>query len=70
LWISAIQATTNCAIRWLSVDGKQYSIHRSTNIAHSYSVIASNLNAMAPTNMWSESMPGSVGFFYRVEVQR
>jgi uncharacterized repeat protein (TIGR03803 family) len=71
LWISAIQtATTNCTLRWLSVDGKQYTIHRSTNIMNSFSAIVSNVTAMAPTNTWSESLPGSTNFFYRVEVQR
>ena len=71
LWISAIQtAPTNCELRWLSVAGKQYKIHRSTNIMNNFSAIVSNVTAMAPTNTWSESLPGSARYFYRVEVQR
>ncbi|MBM3883609.1 MAG: hypothetical protein FJ387_28540 [Verrucomicrobia bacterium] len=56
-------------IKWSSVAGKTYSIHRSADLGQLFVPIATNLRATAPENRFED--PTAVGFgpyFYRISV--
>ncbi len=56
-------------IKWSSVAGKTYVIHRATNLAQGFSQLASNLPATAPQNQYTDSTATTAGpYFYRIAV--
>ena len=54
---SILAAGSPYEIRWASVDGKRYSIFRSTNLLQGFQVIRSNLLATPPANTFIDSLP-------------
>jgi hypothetical protein len=56
-------------IKWSSVAGKTYSIHRTTNLAQGFTPLATNLPATAPQNQFTDSTAiGGGSIFYRIQV--
>ncbi len=56
-------------IKWSSVAGKTYSLHRATSLAQGFSTLATNLPATAPQNEFTDSTATGPGpFFYRIQV--
>jgi len=56
-------------IKWSSVTGKTYSIHRATNLAQGFTPRATSLPATAPQNQYIDSTATNTGpYFYRIEV--
>ncbi len=56
-------------IKWASVAGKTYSIHRSTNLSQGFSLLVDNLPATAPQNQYTDSTATTAGpYFYRIAV--
>ncbi|OQA25631.1 MAG: Carbohydrate binding domain protein [Verrucomicrobia bacterium ADurb.Bin345] len=57
-------------VRWPSVTGREYALRRYTNlVSGSYSVIASDIAATPPTNVYTDSVPSAVqSYYYRVTV--
>jgi hypothetical protein len=65
------QAGSGFEIEWQSIDGKLYSIRRSTNLVEGFSgLIATNIVGVAPMNTVTDTAPAATGFrVYRVELQ-
>jgi hypothetical protein len=56
-------------IKWSSVAGKTYSIHRTTNLGLSFAALATNLPATAPQNQYTDAAATNAGpYFYRIQV--
>lgn len=56
-------------IKWSSVAGKIYSIHRTTNLGQSFTTLAANVPATAPLNQYTDSTATNAGpYFYRIQV--
>ncbi|MCW5550974.1 MAG: hypothetical protein KIS67_02290 [Verrucomicrobiae bacterium] len=56
-------------IKWSSVAGKTYAIHRATNLNSGFSSLATSLPATAPQNDFTDSTATGLGpFFYRIQV--
>jgi len=73
LAMQAVQnrSKTNLVISWSSVDGKLYSIYRSTNLAQgTATLLASDIPASAPVNTFTNAVSEWERFYYRVEVQQ
>jgi hypothetical protein len=52
-----------------SVAGKDYAIHRTTNLAQGFAPLATSLPATAPLNQSTDSTATNIGpYFYRVSV--
>jgi formylglycine-generating enzyme required for sulfatase activity len=68
LRIDVVSAPPDFQIRWPSVQGRLYSVERSTN-AVNYSAIAVDVLATPPVNTYSDSPGASGTYFYRVMVQ-
>ncbi len=56
-------------VQWSSVEGKTYTVARSTNLMQGYSVIRSNILATPPVNTFIDSMPPVRISTYTVGVQ-
>ena len=56
-------------IKWSSVAGKVYSIHRATNLAQGFTPMATSLPATAPQNQYTDTTATDTGpYFYRIQV--
>lgn len=56
-------------IKWSSVPGKVYSVHRTTNLAQSFTPLATSLPATAPQNQFPDTTATNTGpYFYRIQV--
>ncbi len=56
-------------IKWSSVPGKTYAVHRTTNLAQGFTPLATNLPATAPQNQYTDSTATTAGpYFYRIAV--
>ncbi|MBN1269713.1 MAG: hypothetical protein JXB04_09010 [Kiritimatiellae bacterium] len=55
-------------VRWYSVDGKHYSIQRSTNLSGGFAPLDTNLPATAPLNVYTDAVDGVGSAFYRVQL--
>jgi len=56
-------------IKWSSVTGKTYSIHRATDLSQGFSALATTLSATAPQNQFTDSTATNGGpYFYRIQV--
>lgn len=56
-------------IKWSSVTGKTYSVHRTTNLGQGFAQLAANLPATAPLNQYTDSSATNSGpYFYRIQV--
>jgi hypothetical protein len=56
-------------IKWSSVTGKTYSIHRTTSLGQGFAVLSANLSATAPQNQYTDSTATGAGpYFYRIQV--
>jgi hypothetical protein len=57
------------AIAWPSVAGRRYTLWASSNLVHGYDIcVASELDAEAPLNVYTDSVPRAASCFYRVQV--
>ena len=57
-------------IEWDSVDGKVYSVERSTNLFFGFQAIASEIDGAAPKNVFIDlDATGAGPFFYRMRVE-
>lgn len=58
-------------LAWNSVDAKSYAIEATVDSANPYApvVLASNLTASAPLNVWTNPVAEPLHFFYRVVVE-
>lgn len=56
-------------IKWSSVAGKTYAIHRSSGLSQGFSAMANSLPATAPQNQYTDSTATNTGpYFYRIQV--
>lgn len=56
-------------IKWSSVVGKTYSIHRTTNLNQGFIALSTGLSATAPQNLYFDSTATNAGpYFYRIQV--
>jgi hypothetical protein len=56
-------------IRWSSVAGKTYSLHRTTDLAVPFTAVGTNVPASPPQNQFTDATATGPGpFFYRVQV--
>ena len=54
-------------VRWSSVAGKSYHVYRTQNLTNGFSIVASDLVATPPENMWMDPLENSPGpYYYRV----
>jgi hypothetical protein len=56
-------ASTNATVSWLSVAGKTYTVHKSSNLASGFTVLQDNLPATPPVNTFTDPNPGSPAFY-------
>lgn len=58
-------------VRWPSVAGRVYAVERSTNLLEGAFVpMATNLPAIPPVNVYTDTVPASASLFYRVRADR
>ena len=56
-------------LKWASITGKSYSIHRTTDLGQSFTALSGNLAATAPQNQYTDSSATGPGpYFYRIQV--
>jgi hypothetical protein len=65
-FIASVPPTSGGAsptIRWSSVAGKTYTLHKSTNLQAGFTVLADNLPATPPLNSFTDPNPGAAAFY-------
>lgn len=66
---AARSAATNVVIRWPGVSNRLYNVERATSIAGPYTVLASNVAAIAPDTTVTAAAPAATLNFYRLGVR-
>jgi hypothetical protein len=73
LWVNAqSNNATQFFVRWPGVSGRQYEVQKSTNLVQAdsgFTGLASNIWAVEPMNVYTDSPAGSGPHLYRVRVQ-
>jgi len=62
-------ADPGLVLSWYSVSNKVYSVEASSNAGAGYSVIASNIFAIPPVNVYTAQVPGKAASYFRVRVE-
>ena len=65
-----VSSVNGVVVRWKSVGGHFYSLYKSTNLMHGFSLITSNIVAIPPVNSYQDNTATNSGpYFYRISVQ-
>ncbi|MBN1670962.1 MAG: PKD domain-containing protein [Kiritimatiellae bacterium] len=62
-------AGSKAALSWASVNGRIYSVLRSTNLVGGFSLIASNLTATPPMNVYTDQVESAGAAYYEIRVE-
>jgi hypothetical protein len=60
---------TGLCLKWPSVSGKRYALYRSTSLNGTFKVVASELPATPPENMYVDNSSAQDAGFYQISVQ-
>jgi subtilisin-like proprotein convertase family protein len=68
---SAILPGSSVVIYWTGVNGKLYTLSRTTNLlSYLYSVVQSNIPGVEPLNVYTDPAPPEAGSNYRIELEQ
>jgi len=68
---SAILPGSSVVIYWTGVNGKLYTLSRTTNLlSYLYSVVQSNIPGVEPLNVYTDPAPPAAGSYYRIELDQ
>lgn len=65
---SFLPTPAGLCLRWPSVKGKSYALYRSSGLDQAYELIASDLPATPPENMYADAQPVNGAAFYQIAV--
>lgn len=57
------------AVRWMSVEGKRYTLLSTTNLASGFTILQTGISATPPTNIHTDEVSPARQMFYRVQVE-
>jgi hypothetical protein len=61
--------TGGFTVQWHSVDGKLYTVHRSTSLADGFTPIAADIAGTSPVNQHTDTDAAGLSAFYMITVQ-
>jgi hypothetical protein len=66
---TAPPAGSSYVLRWYSVTGKNYSVHKSTNLVNGFTPLATGIVGEAPINSYTDTVNSASTIFYMIGVR-